>query len=296
MHPGKPALRVTLANRILQAAPDLQCLGLGGNRLGHAAQKVEFECKRLAKLRAVGRVGGRACGQRILQMTRGFAMRADCRGLASGTRCQLCDGGTFDWVKAGGYDLINDPWPDYDGLVIPQRFPETPFAVACRLFGLRDLGPGLSPMNAFLTLTGIETLPLRMERHCFNAKAIAAYLKDHPAVEWVSYPGLPGQTGEANAARYTPKGPGAIFTFALKAGEAAAKTFITSLELVSHLVNIGEIKTLAIHPATTTHRQLSPSERAIAFVGPETVRLSIGLENVEDLIADIAQALEKAAA
>lgn len=208
----------------------------------------------------------------------------------------ICDGGTFDWVKAGGYDLINDPWPDYDGLVIPQRFPETPFAVACRLFGLRDLGPGLSPMNAFLTLTGIETLPLRMERHCFNAKAIAAYLKDHPAVEWVSYPGLPGQTGEANAARYTPKGPGAIFTFALKAGEAAAKTFITSLELVSHLVNIGEIKTLAIHPATTTHRQLSPSERAIAFVGPETVRLSIGLENVEDLIADIAQALEKAAA
>lgn len=205
----------------------------------------------------------------------------------------ICDAGSFDWVKAGGYDLINGPWPDYDGLVIPERFPETPFAVACRLFGLRDLGPGLSPMNAFLTLTGIETLPLRMARHCANAKAVAAFLKDHPKVAWVSYPGLPGQTGEANARRYTPDGPGSIFTVALKGGEPAALAFIAGLELVSHLVNIGEIKSLAIHPATTTHRQLPDSEKAAAFVGPETVRLSIGLENVEDLIADMAQALDR---
>jgi O-acetylhomoserine/O-acetylserine sulfhydrylase-like pyridoxal-dependent enzyme len=163
--------------------------------------------------------------------------------------------------------------------------------VACRLFGLRDLGPGLSPMNAFLTLTGIETLPLRMARHCANARTVAAYLKDHPAVAWVSYPGLPGQPGEALAQRYVPQGPGSIFTFALKGGEPAALTFITSLELISHLVNIGEIKSLAIHPATTTHRQLPKDEKEAACVGPDTVRLSIGLENVEDLIADIAQAL-----
>lgn len=206
----------------------------------------------------------------------------------------ICDAGNFDWTRTDHYNLITGAWPDYDGLVITERFPDNPFAVACRLFGLRDLGPGLSPMNAFLTLTGIETLPLRMARHCANARVVAAYLKDHPAVAWVSYPGLPGQPGEALAARYVPQGPGAIFTFALKGGEPAALRFITSLELVSHLVNIGEIKSLAIHPATTTHRQLPMDEKAAACVGHDTVRLSIGLETVEDLIADIAQALDKA--
>lgn len=206
----------------------------------------------------------------------------------------ICDAGRFDWKAAGSrYNLITEPWPDYDGLVITERFPEISFAVACRLFGLRDLGPGLSPMNAFLTLTGIETLPLRMERHCSNARIVAAHLKDHPAVEWVSYPALPGQPGESMAACYTPQGPGSIFTFALKGGEPAAVTFIMALELISHLVNIGEIKSLAIHPATTTHRQLNDSDKKLAQVGPETVRLSIGLENVEDLIADIDQALAK---
>ncbi|MCJ2111295.1 aminotransferase class I/II-fold pyridoxal phosphate-dependent enzyme [Methylobacterium sp. E-025] len=203
----------------------------------------------------------------------------------------ICDAGRFDWTRTDHYNLITGAWPDYDGLVITERFPDNPFAVACRLFGLRDLGPGLSPMNAFLTLTGIETLPLRMARHCANARTVAAYLKDHPAVAWVSYPGLPGQPGEALAQRYVPQGPGSIFTFALKGGEPAALTFITSLELISHLVNIGEIKSLAIHPATTTHRQLPKDEKEAACVGPDTVRLSIGLENVEDLIADIAQAL-----
>ena len=205
----------------------------------------------------------------------------------------ICDAGRFDWNRPDRYDLINAPWPDYEGLVVRERFPDMPFAVACRLFGLRDLGPGLSPMNAFLTLTGIETLPLRMERHCANAKAVAAYLKDHPAVAWVSYPALPGQKGEALANRYVPQGPGSIFTFALKGGEPAALQFIAGLELISHLVNIGEIKSLAIHPASTTHRQLRPEERAAARVGPETVRLSVGLENAEDLIADIEQALAK---
>ncbi|GJE59485.1 O-acetylhomoserine aminocarboxypropyltransferase/cysteine synthase family protein [Methylobacterium trifolii] len=205
----------------------------------------------------------------------------------------ICDAGRFDWARTDHYNLISAPWPDYDGLVITERFPDTPFAVACRLFGLRDLGPGLSPMNAFLTLTGIETLPLRMERHCANARAVAAHLKDHPKVAWVSYPGLPGQPGEAMARRYVPQGPGAIFTFALKGGEPAALRFITGLDLISHLVNIGEIKSLAIHPSSTTHRQLPEGEKAAACVGPETVRLSIGLENVEDLIADIDQALDR---
>ncbi|GJD56499.1 O-acetylhomoserine aminocarboxypropyltransferase/cysteine synthase family protein [Methylobacterium dankookense] len=205
----------------------------------------------------------------------------------------ICDAGRFDWARADRYDLINAPWPDYEGLVVRERFPDMPFAVACRLFGLRDLGPGLSPMNAFLTLTGIETLPLRMARHCANARTVAAYLKDHPKVAWVSYPGLPGQEGAALAERYVPQGPGSIFTFALKGGEPDAIRFIMGLELISHLVNIGEIKSLAIHPASTTHRQLRPEERDAARVGSETVRLSVGLENVEDLIADIAQALAK---
>ena len=204
----------------------------------------------------------------------------------------ICDAGIFDWAAAGGYDLISEPWAEYDGIVLTDAFPQAPFAAACRFFGLRDLGPGLSPMNAFLTLTGIETLPLRMERHCANARVVAAFLKDHPKVAWVSYPGLPGQPGEALAHRYTPQGPGSIFTVALRGGEPAALQFIAGLELISHLVNIGEIKSLAIHPATTTHLQLSPAERAAALVGPETVRLSIGIENEEDLIADIARALD----
>ncbi|WP_018260842.1 O-acetylhomoserine aminocarboxypropyltransferase/cysteine synthase family protein [Methylobacterium sp. WSM2598] len=205
----------------------------------------------------------------------------------------VCDAGRFDWRATGRYNLINEPWPDYDGLVVSERFPETAFATACRLFGLRDLGPGLSPMNAFLTLTGIETLPLRMERHCANARAVAARLKAHPKVGWVSYPSLPGQAGEAVANRYVPQGAGAIFTFALKGGEPAALAFISGLDLISHLVNIGEIKSLAIHPATTTHRQLRQDEKAAACVGPETVRLSIGLESIEDLIADVEQSLAK---
>ncbi|MBK3399475.1 MULTISPECIES: O-acetylhomoserine aminocarboxypropyltransferase/cysteine synthase family protein [Methylobacterium] len=204
----------------------------------------------------------------------------------------VCDGGRFDWKGTGRYNLINEPWPDYDGLVVSERFPETAFAVACRLFGLRDLGPGLSPMNAFLTLTGTETLPLRMERHCANARAVAAFLKDHPKVAWVSYPSLPGQPGEAMANRYSPMGAGSIFTVGFKGGEAAAQKFITGLNLISHLVNIGEIKSLAIHPATTTHRQLPAADKEAARVGPDTVRLSIGLESVEDLIADVAQSLD----
>lgn len=203
----------------------------------------------------------------------------------------IVDAGTFPWGERGGYDLINAPWSDYDDIVVSEAYPETAFATACRLFGLRDLGPGLSPMNAFLVLTGIETLPLRMARHCENARAVAEHLARHPKVEWVSYPGLPGHPNHPLSQRYTPQGPGSIFTFALKAGEGAALGFIQGLKLVSHLTNIGEVKSLAIHPATTTHRQLTDPEKRLACVGPEAVRLSIGLEDAADIIADIDQAL-----
>ena len=200
----------------------------------------------------------------------------------------ILDAGRFDWTR-GGYDLLCEPWEDYDDVVVAERFPHTAFATAARLFGLRDLGPGLSPMNAFLILSGIETLPLRMARHCANARVVAAHLQRHPAVAWVSYPGLPGQPGEALARRYSPAGPGAIFTFGLRGGEAAALRFIEGVRLISHLVNIGETKSLAIHPATTTHRQLRPEARRAAQVGAEAVRLSI--EDAADLVADIDQAL-----
>ena len=207
----------------------------------------------------------------------------------------LCDAGRFDWEarkrEGRGYDLISEPWEEYDGLVITERTPETPFATAARMLGLRELGPGLSPFNAFLILTGIETLPLRMARHCANAREVAGYLREHPAVAWVSYPSLQGQEGEATAARYVPGGAGAIFTFGLKGGEGAALRFIEGLRLVSHLVNLGETKSLAVHPATTTHRQMREADRRAAWVGKEAVRLSIGLEDAPDLIADIAQAL-----
>lgn len=206
----------------------------------------------------------------------------------------VVDAGTFPWGQRGGYDLINAPWSDYDDIVISEAYPETAFATACRLFGLRDLGPGLSPMNAYLVLTGIETLPLRMARHCENATVVAAFLSRHPRVAWVSYPGLPDHPNHGLSRRYCPEGPGSIFTFALEDGEEAALRFIQSLKLVSHLTNIGEVKSLAIHPATTTHRQLTDAEKRAACVGPEAVRLSIGLEDVADIVADIEQALAAA--
>lgn len=204
----------------------------------------------------------------------------------------IVDAGTFAWGEARSrYALLSEPWPDYDDLVVADAYPETAFATACRLFGLRDLGPGLSPMNAFLILTGIETLPLRMQRHCENARAVAAHLAAHPGVESVSYPGLPGHAGYDLVERYCPQGPGSIFTFALRSGEAGALGLISALKLFSHIVNIGEVKSLALHPATTTHRQLTPEHKLASGVGPNSVRLSVGLENIEDLIDDLDQAL-----
>jgi O-acetylhomoserine (thiol)-lyase len=160
---------------------------------------------------------------------------------------------------------------------------------------LRDLGPALSPFNAFLFLLGLETLHLRMPQHSQNALAVARHLENHPGVAWVNYPGLDSSPEIARAAKYLPKGAGAILTFGIKGGKEAGRTFIESLRLVSHLANIGDAKTLAIHPASTTHQQLSEEEQRATGVTPDMIRLSIGIEHIDDIIEDIEQALKKAA-
>jgi O-acetylhomoserine (thiol)-lyase len=165
------------------------------------------------------------------------------------------------------------------------------FAIACRTLGLRDLGAAISPFNAFMILTGAETLGLRMQRHCDNALAVAAWLKSHPKVSWVSYAGLEGDAFHALAKKYSPKGAGAVFTFGLKGGYDAGVKFVNGLKMVSHLANIGDVRSLAIHPASTTHSQLSDEGKVAAGAGPDVVRLSIGIEDVADITADLDQAL-----
>jgi O-acetylhomoserine (thiol)-lyase len=176
-------------------------------------------------------------------------------------------------------------------MVIGETFGNFAFAIACRVLGLRDLGPALSPFNAFLLLTGIETLPLRMQRHCDNALAVAKHLANHPAIAWVSYPGLEGDKYHALAKRYTPKGAGAVFTFGLKGGYDAGIKLVSNLKLFSHLANVGDTRSLVIHPASTTHRQLSDADKTVAGAGPDVVRLSVGIEDAADIIADLDQAL-----
>jgi O-acetylhomoserine (thiol)-lyase len=165
----------------------------------------------------------------------------------------------------------------------------------CKTVGLRDIGPCLSPFNAFLLLTGVETLPLRMQRHVENARAVATWLAEHPLVAWVSYPGLPDSPYHALAQRYMPRGTGAVFTFGLKGGYEMGIRVVESCELLSHLANIGDTRSLIIHPASTTHRQLNEEQLRKAGAGPEVVRLSIGIETVADIIADLDQALHAAA-
>ena len=203
----------------------------------------------------------------------------------------IVDGGNFDYVKSGKYPLLSTPRPEYNGIVIGETFGNFAFAIACRVLGLRDLGPALSPFNAFLILTGIETLPLRMQRHSDNALAVARHLAKHPDVAWVSYPGLEGDKYHALAKKYTPKGAGAVFTFGLKGGYNAGIALVKNLSLFSHLANVGDTRSLVIHPASTTHRQLSDADKIAAGAGPDVVRLSVGIEDVADLIADLDQAL-----
>jgi O-acetylhomoserine (thiol)-lyase len=167
------------------------------------------------------------------------------------------------------------------------------YITKARLLLLRDLGPALSPFNSFLFLQGLETLHLRMPRHSENALAVAQHLEKHPRVSWVNYPGLASSTQRERTARYLPRGAGAIIGFGIKGGSEAGKKFIDSLQLISHLANIGDAKSLAIHPATTTHQQLSAAERLATGVTPDFIRLSIGIEHIDDIVADIEQAMAK---
>jgi O-acetylhomoserine (thiol)-lyase len=203
----------------------------------------------------------------------------------------IVDCGTFDWLGSKRYPTLSEPCASYHGITLAETFGNFAFAIACRVLGLRDLGPAISPFNAFLILTGIETLPLRMQRHCDNALKVARWLAQHDKVAWVNYAGLPGNEFHALAKRYAPKGAGAVFTFGLKGGYEAGIALVSNVKLFSHLANIGDTRSLIIHPASTTHRQLTDEQRVRAGAGPEVVRLSVGLEDVEDLIADLDQAL-----
>ena len=203
----------------------------------------------------------------------------------------IVDGGKFDWMATDRYPMLSTPRPEYGGMVLGTTFGNFAFAIACRVLGLRDLGPCISPFNSFLLLTGIETLALRMQRHSDNALAVAKHLEAHPAVSWVSYPGLDGDRYHALAQRYCPRGAGAVFTFGLKGGYDAGVKLVKELKLFSHLANVGDTRSLVIHPASTTHRQLTDEQKAIAGAGPDVVRLSVGIEDVADLIADLDSAL-----
>ena len=204
----------------------------------------------------------------------------------------IVDGGTFDWsAHKERFPVLTTPRPEYQGIVLHETFGNFAFAIAVRVLGLRDLGPALSPFNAFLIITGIETLPLRMQRHSENALAVAEYLAGHDKVSWVSYAGLPGDASHERAQKYAPKGAGAVFTFGLKGGYDAGVALVSKVKLFSHLANVGDTRSLIIHPASTTHRQLSDTQKSSAGAGPEVVRLSVGIEEKADIIADLEQAL-----
>jgi len=190
--------------------------------------------------------------------------------------------------------MLSSPRPEYAGIVLHETFGNFAFAIACRVLGLRDFGPSISPFNAFLILQGIDTLSLRMQRHCDNALKVAEWLSKHPKVAWVSYPGLPDDANHAMMKKYSPKGAGAVFTFGLKGGFEAGVKVVEGVELFSHLANIGDVRSLIIHPASTTHRQLSDEQKIAAGAGPDVVRLSVGIEDAADIIADLDQALAKA--
>jgi len=202
----------------------------------------------------------------------------------------VIDCGRFDWSRIAA---LSEPCPAYHGTRFAEKFGKLAFTVYAHAIGLRDLGAAMAPMNAFLTINGIETLAMRMERHCTNALAVARFLNRHAKVEWVSYAGLPDNPQSKLVAKYLPKGAGAVFTFGVKGGSVAGKKLAESVQLISHVANIGDARTLIIHPASTTHRPLSAEELRESGIGPEAVRLSVGLETVADLIADLDQALNK---
>jgi O-acetylhomoserine (thiol)-lyase len=203
----------------------------------------------------------------------------------------VVESGKFDWAQNDKFPSLTKPDPAYHGLTFHETFGDFGFSMKTRAVALRDFGPTMAPMNAFMTITGIETLPLRMDRHVANAQAVAEFLEAHPLVEWVSYAGLKSNPFHALARKYLPKGPGSVFTFGLKGGFDAGVKFVEACNLFSHLANIGDTRSLVLHPASTTHRQLSDEQRLAAGAGPEVIRLSIGLETAEDIIRDLDQAL-----
>jgi O-acetylhomoserine (thiol)-lyase len=208
----------------------------------------------------------------------------------------VVESGKFDWAKSGKFPSMTQPDPAYHGLTFNETFGDFGYTMKTRAVSLRDLGPTMAPLNAFLTITGAETLPLRMQRHTENAQAIAEFLEKHPAVAWVSYPGLKSSRYYELAKKYLPRGAGSVFTFGVKGGYAAGVKTVETVELFSHLANVGDTRSLIIHPASTTHRQLTEEQQVTAGAGPDVVRLSIGIESVEDLMADLDQALRAAAA
>ncbi|HEU4548301.1 MAG TPA: O-acetylhomoserine aminocarboxypropyltransferase [Rhizomicrobium sp.] len=202
----------------------------------------------------------------------------------------IVDAGKFDYGN-GKYPTLSGPCPSYHGMKLWETFGDMAFAIACRVLGLRDLGPALAPMNAFLVQTGIETLPLRMQKHCDNALEVARWLRKNPKVSWVNYAGLEDNPSYTLHRKYCPKGAGSVFTFGLRGGYEAGVKLVNSVKLFSHLANLGDTRSLIIHPASTTHRQLSDEDRVKAGAGPDVVRLSVGIEDAADIIADIEQAM-----
>ncbi len=208
----------------------------------------------------------------------------------------VVDGGAFDWAASGRFPDLTTPDPSYHGLSYTETFGNLAYIIKLRVQGLRDIGPALSPFNAFLILQGVETLPLRMERHSQNALQVARFLNEHPGVSWVNYPGLSSHPSYETASRYHQHGLyGAILGFGIKGGLEAGRKFIESVEIFSHLANVGDAKSLVIHPATTTHSQLDENAQQATGVTDDYVRLSVGLETAGDLIADLEQALAKSA-
>ena len=202
----------------------------------------------------------------------------------------IVDGGKFDW-GSGKFPSLSEPNPSYHGMKMWETFGDMAYAITTRVLGLRDLGPAISPMNSFLIQTGIETLPLRVQRHCDNAMAVAKWLKANDKVAWVNYAGLEDNASYALHKKYCPKGAGSVFTFGLKGGYDAGIKLVNGVKLFSHVANIGDTRSLIIHPASTTHRQLSDEGRVKAGAGNDVVRLSVGIEDVADIIADLEQGM-----
>ncbi len=208
----------------------------------------------------------------------------------------IVESGRFDWAQNDKFPSMTSPEPAYHGLRFYETFGDFGFTTKARAVALRDFGPSMAPLNAFLTITGIETLHLRMERHSQNAQVIAEFLEAHPAVSWVSYAGLKSSPYRTLARKYLPKGCGGVFTFGVKGGYEAGIRVVEGVELFSHLANIGDTRSLIIHPASTTHRQLGEEQQVAAGAGPDVIRLSVGIESVDDLIRDLDGALRRSQA